>query len=115
METEIGNNLHKTMKFKNNKNKFVSMQTSNKKKSPKNFLTPTVSSINKITQKFDNTSQQTQITMSKTSSPIKRKKSKCNLLSKANRSLSKSLNYDDNLNHFTNDTNFGYDTYEHFS
>ena len=38
METEIGNNLHKTMKFKNNKNKFVSMQTSNKKNSPKKEL-----------------------------------------------------------------------------
>ena len=78
-------------------------------------MTPTVSSINKITQKFDNTSQQTQITMSKTSSPIKRKKSKGNLLSKANSSFSKSLNYDDDLNHFTNEFDFGYDTYGHFS
>ncbi len=112
MEPEI--NLNKTMKIKNNENIFVSVRTSNKNKSPKKYLAPTVSSINKKTQKFDNAFQNSQSYMSKTSSPIKRKKSKGNLLSKANSSFSKSLNYDD-LNHFTNDCDFGYDTYGHFS
>ena len=112
METEI--NLNKTMKIKNNENIFVSVRVSNKNKSPKKYLAPTVSSINKKTQKFDTTFQKNQCSISKPSSPIKRKKSKGNLLTKANSSFSKSLNYDD-LNHFTNDSDFGYDTYGHFS
>ena len=115
METKIANNLNKTMKIVNNQNIFVSVRAANKHKLNKNYLTPTVSSINKTTPKFDNTLQKSQSYMSKTSSPIKRKKSKGNLLSKANSSFSKSLNYDDDLNHFTNEFDFGYDTYGHFS
>ncbi len=115
MEMEIETDLNKTMKIKDNENIFVSVRASKKNKSPKNYLTPTVSSINKITSKHENTIQKNQSYMSKTSSPIKRKKSKGNLLSNVNISFSKSLNYNDNLNHFTNDSDFGYDIYGHFN
>jgi hypothetical protein len=112
METE--NILNKTMKHKTHENIFVSVRASNKKKSPKHFLTPTISSMNKKTQKFENTFQNPQSNMSKTSCPMKRKKSDM-LLSKANSSFCKTLNYEDNLHHFTNNSEIGYDTYGHFS
>lgn len=111
MEIEIENDLHKTMKIKNNKNIFVSVrQTVVNKNMTKNYLSPTVSSINKKNSKFDNPTQQNiKYSMNKTTSPIKRSKSNGNIL------LSRSFSNSDNLNHFTNNPDLGYDIYGHFS
>ena len=100
---EIQDNLDKTMKIKKNQNIFVSVRGKDVKKKSVNYLSPTASSINKASN------------LSRTTPSLKRKDSK---LSNINRSFSKTFDsnvYYDDLNHFGNDDNLGYDIYNHFS
>ena len=116
---EIENNLKKTMKIKRNENIFVSVRREDKNKSTKNYLSPTISSINKTTQKFNNrpsSSCTNKTNFSKTTSDIFRRKTVNNpneqkLLSKS----SNSIIYHDNLHHFDCTDNIIYDPYGHFS
>ena len=114
---EIHNQLNKTMKIKRNENIFVSVRATdtNASKKPTNYLSPTVSSINKQSPKFVKrpTSASSNISnLSRTTPSLKRKESI--LSSKLNKSFDYNVYYD-NLNHFTNNENFGYDIYDHFS
>ena len=109
------NELNKTMKIKKNENIFISVRAENPNKPKnrviKNYLTPTVSSINKQSQKCISRPSSSSSNLSKTI-PLSSRRNRIN------RSLSKSENcgiYYDVLNHFDDSDNLNYDTYGHFS
>lgn len=91
----------KTVRLKKQEKTNGSIRVSRKYKE-KNYLRQTMSSLNKISQKFETNNQ-----MGKTI-PLTMKKPI--IVENA-----RMLNYSDYYNHFTNAVNFGYDPYGHFS
>jgi hypothetical protein len=100
-------NLNKTVKL--NKNNQLKRTLSISKKT-KNYLSETISSINKKTVKFDN-AKLTPKNSTKSSTKVLNYNAKIYQLYKPKSNVSA---YFDNLNHFSNNCDFGNDPFGHF-
>jgi hypothetical protein len=98
--------LNKTLKINKNNQLIRTVSISKKTNKPKNYLSETVSSMNKKNVKFDNIKR----TSKNSTKALLSYTTKCRQKS----NISENIFYFDNLNHFSNNCDFGNDPFGHF-